>query len=75
MKKLNLKNLHVQSFVTSLDGKSGKTEQYEGGATPGIIGQVQTLYCLTNDCVPNTDLLLCQPLTRNGNYCPTNGCM
>ncbi len=74
MKKLNLKNLHVQSFVTSLDGKSGKTEQYAGGATPGIICPAQTFYCPTNGCIPFTEGLECQPLTVDCNGWPTLNC-
>jgi len=62
MKKLNLKNLHVRSFVTSLEGRVGKTEKIVGGTAPGFICPAPTFYC-TADCEIYTYGLDCQPQT------------
>ncbi len=63
MKKLNLKNLHVQSFVTSLEGPSGKTAQIAGGSEPGYICPIPTVLCpiITNLCPVGTELCPTQP--------------
>lgn len=64
MKKLNLKNLHVQSFVTSLEGRSGKTAQIAGGSEPGFICPNPTVLCPINTELCPIDTVFC-PITRN----------
>jgi len=80
MKKLNLKNLEVKSFVTSLKDKAQGTKEIEGGTIIYTPACPNTVFCPQTQLCPQTqicpiDTLVCPIQTLDCSFdCSLAGC-